>query len=133
MAGLAGVALAKAASPGMTTRCRWNLPPEIADADVDHDQADEDQRHRQFRLGGVRGVAGRLLWLWLGRGAAEGGDIVGRRLALARGNFRRRADAAHLGIVAAVHQRDGRLARVRIRHLLEELLVGSEEVLRLLR
>src|SRR5262245_11831071 len=75
-----------------------SLPPEIADADIDHDKAGKDQRHRKLRPGSrVERRAWRLGKA--GRRPAEGGDIVGDRLGLARADIGWRADAAHLGVV----------------------------------
>ena len=57
--------------------------------------------------------------------------VVLRRRAGADGKLGRGAGTAHLSIVAAVHELDGRFRRLGIRHLFQEFLVAGEEILRL--
>src|SRR6185437_5097249 len=108
----------------------YELSPQIADADPDHDEAGEDQRYRKPRLAlcskrGLRvGARG---------GAAEGRDVVGDRLALAPLHVGRSSDAAHLGIIGLVERDDGGFGGVRLGHFAQKLLVARQEILRLRR
>src|SRR5436305_11175115 len=89
-------------------------PPEIANADIDDDEADENQRHgkpRFCRHTGACRLRPRGGW------AAERGDVVGYGFARTGADFGGCPDTAHFCIITFVDQRDGGLAGLGFRHV----------------